>query len=167
MTYGKIGMLEYKIDPITGCFICISHHTSRKYECPQIKINHHQMRVPRYVYEMFNDDLTKDKIVRHTCDNPLCINPNHLIIGTHADNVTDRVNRKRNAVGESNGRHKLTKESVVEIYFSSLTQTELSKKYNIDRTVIRDIWYKRKWKTITENFLPMWHINKKYYNSKK
>lgn len=42
-------------------------------------------------------------VVRHTCDNAWCINPEHLIIGTQADNIRDAVARGRNAKGTSNG----------------------------------------------------------------
>ncbi|EBO9780709.1 hypothetical protein ZD92_20245 [Salmonella enterica subsp. enterica] len=56
-------------------------------------------------------------VVRHKCDNPACINPLHLEIGTQADNNRDRAERNRSAhlSGEKNGRAKLTKEQVDEI----------------------------------------------------
>lgn len=59
----------------------------------------------RAAYIVYNDaDLTKDDVVRHTCDNPACMNPLHLKIGTHYDNVRDRVKRGRSACGVINGR---------------------------------------------------------------
>lgn len=53
-----------------------------------------------------------DTIVRHKCDNPACVNPDHLDVGSHLDNVRDRVDRHRSARGEANGRSKFTEETV-------------------------------------------------------
>lgn len=55
--------------------------------------------------------------VRHRCDNPECINPAHLELGTHTDNMRDMAERGRNRQpkGEGNGRSKLTTAQVAEI----------------------------------------------------
>lgn len=57
----------------------------------------------------------KGKVVRHTCDNGRCINPEHLLLGTHQDNVQDRVDRDRTARGEAHCQAKLTLEQVAAI----------------------------------------------------
>ena len=163
MKLENIDRIEYEIDEKTGCFVCTSHHTAKKHECPGIKINGRIEKISRYVYTKTKGQIPNNHVIRHTCDNPQCINPDHLISGTHSNNVADRVLRERSACGEYNGRHKLTKHDVIAIYFSQNDQTTLSKKYNIDRSIIRSIWYKRLWKSTTQNFLPMWHINRKYY----
>lgn len=70
----------------------------------------------RFVYELFNGPVTEEKpVVRHSCDNRLCVNPLHLLAGTIIDNVSDRVQRKRCAKGEGSGRAKLTLEIVEKI----------------------------------------------------
>jgi hypothetical protein len=76
-----------------------------------------QYLLSRFVYGLLKGN-TKGLVVRHTCDNPLCINPDHLLIGTHNDNVQDKVNRGRQAKGTHNGRSKLTEPEVIDIFYS-------------------------------------------------
>ena len=54
-------------------------------------------------------------VKRHTCDNPRCINPMHLLEGTHQDNMADKVHRGRSAKGVENGNSKLTPEDIIKI----------------------------------------------------
>ena len=53
------------------------------------------IKVHRVVWELHNNDSAQGLVVRHTCDNPKCINPKHLVIGTAQDNVKDRDTRNR------------------------------------------------------------------------
>lgn len=90
-------------------------------------------------------------IARHTCDNPICCNPSHLIDGTHKDNTQDMLSRGRcnPPVGERSGHAKLTDEKVIEIrreYSSFKTPyIKLAEKYGvcfqlIGQIVTRKIW---------------------------
>ena len=54
----------------------------------------------------------KGDIIRHTCDNPRCINPEHLLVGTYQDNMRDRQERNRQAKGVMQGSAKLTEADV-------------------------------------------------------
>ena len=49
--------------------------------------------------------IEKGMVIMHGCDNPSCINPNHLSMGTHADNVADKVSKERQARGLNHGRY--------------------------------------------------------------
>lgn len=60
-------------------------------------------------------ELPKGMIIRHTCDNPPCVNPAHLRLGTHGDNVDDKVGRERQSRGETHGMAKLNTAAVLEI----------------------------------------------------
>ncbi len=56
-------------------------------------------RVHRLSYELFKGNINQNKLVCHTCDNPLCINPDHLYLGSNQDNMNDMKKRKRSLKG--------------------------------------------------------------------
>lgn len=99
--------------------------------------------------------------VCHHCDNPACVRPSHLFLGTHKDNMRDMMakGRNRQPKGEQNGFSKLTADIVISIRndcdniirngrFPRNTLNSLSKKYNISTGHIRDIACRRSWKHI-------------------
>lgn len=53
------------------------------------------LRGHRYFYEQVHGKIPEGLVIRHTCDNPLCLNPEHLITGTVDENVQDRIERSR------------------------------------------------------------------------
>lgn len=101
----------------------------------------------RISYEAFIGPIADDLVVRHICDNPGCINPNHLIVGTIRDNVVDREQRgRRDVKGEQIGTAKLTAAQVIEIKESDLTLKALSEKFGVDRSNIWAIRAGKSWK---------------------
>lgn len=99
-------------------------------------------RAHRMVYILTHGDIDTSVVVRHTCDTPACCNPAHLIAGSHADNVADRVARRRSAAGEHHGRSKLTWDTVAVIrqqLAAGKTPYSLAKTYKVDPTAIRQI----------------------------
>lgn len=83
----------------------------------RISIHGKPRRANRVAFEVASGKSAAGFVVRHTCDNPTCINPRHLILGAQLDNVRDMWERGRAApvVGERNGRSKVTADQVVEI----------------------------------------------------
>ncbi len=107
----------------------------------------------RMFYREFNGEITMD-VVRHLCNNRWCLNPEHLKQGTHNDNVQDRVKSNRSAVGENNGRSKLKKEEVIEIFNDNDTpKAHLAKKFGVDPAVIRRIKNGTKWTCVTKELI--------------
>lgn len=106
----------------------------------------------RKAYVQYHNLTLKDiegKIVRHTCDNPPCINPEHLVLGTHADNMKDRNIRGRAAKGSKHGESKLSNEDVLAIRQSvGITLCELGEKYGVHHSTISRVKNKRNWKHV-------------------
>lgn len=142
--------IRWKVDS-TGCWVCTSHKPNRDGYYEVTRCGKHQL-IHRLVHELFSGKpLTSEMVVRHTCDNPMCINPDHLIDGTHADNVRDRVSRGRTARGINNGRAKLRLETIRHIIEHELhmADADLAKKYNVTRRVFYDIRRGKTWRQIS------------------
>ena len=80
----------------------------------------------------------KGMFVCHSCDNPLCVNPDHLFLGTHQDNVKDAVAKNR-----MGAPHKLSKEIrdkiLAEYRQGGIFQRDLAKKYNTSQATVSEI----------------------------
>jgi hypothetical protein len=91
---------------------------------------------------------------RHTCDNPICVNPAHLLAGTPSDNMQDKVRRGRAANGdqrgERNGAAKLSAQQVREIrslmVFGGPTGKEVAKRYGVSAATVSEIKNGRHWR---------------------
>ncbi len=101
----------------------------------------------RYSWKLFVGNIPENMFICHHCDNPSCVNPDHLFFGTQKDNMRDMVNKGRQARGEGHGRSILTKDNVLFIRNNAekYTRAQLTKIFNMDRTTIdkvitRDLW---------------------------
>jgi len=68
-------------------------------------------------------------VVMHSCDNPSCVNPEHLFLGTQVENLTDMTNKGRRAVGSKHGRSKFTDadiQQIKELRRKGLTQRSIA-----------------------------------------
>jgi hypothetical protein len=100
-------------------------------------------------------DSIKGLVVRHACDNPRCINPDHLLIGTHQDNSNDKLTRGRQPKRESHGRAKLNEIAVRFIRSRYDPKSEeynacaLARMFGVSRTAIRKVVTGENWHETT------------------
>lgn len=108
----------------------------------------------RLAYFIHNNKDPLDKCVCHSCDNPACVNPAHLWLGTRYENAMDRESKGRNKPlsGEKNGNSRFTAEQVKEmraLYSSGeLNQHEIAERFGTHQGVIWAIVTKKTWKHI-------------------
>jgi hypothetical protein len=101
--------LQYKINE-NGCWV-VTNFFVNKDGYTHVKRYNKRIGSHRWVYENFyKTSIPKGKVVRHKCDNPTCINPEHLEIGTQTQNTRDTAQRNRTAKGQAVGTANLTKE---------------------------------------------------------
>lgn len=89
-----------------------------------------------------------DMYVLHRCDNPPCINPNHLFLGTNQDNYDDRDAKGRVAHGERAAKAKLTAAQVMDIRASDEPDSVLGRRYGVYASTIRCARDGTKWKRL-------------------
>jgi hypothetical protein len=98
-------------------------------------------------YTLNKGDVPEGMLVLHTCDNPSCINPDHLFLGNHQDNVDDMRAKNRDAYGhnkgEMNGQAKLTEDNVIIIKrllaSDQYTQDQIGAMFGVTRGAVKQI----------------------------
>jgi len=113
----------------------------------QIRRFGRKCRAHRVAYELTRGPIPKGRFVLHSCDNPSCVNPQHLWIGTHTDNVRDMMNKGRNVYlhGERNPHSKLTNEVVLEIRNAVGSSYSIARRFNISQSNISRIRARKTW----------------------
>ena len=135
-----------KITP-SGCWEDITSPHYSGY-C-HFKIKDKTYRTHRVSYSFFKGD-PKELFVCHTCDNKKCFNPEHLFLGTPADNSRDmrKKNRQHRPRGESNIFSKLQEKDVWEIRAlldKKITHKKIAEQFGVSRSLISLIKHKKSW----------------------
>lgn len=136
----------------SGCHICTSHKpTSNGY--PHMMQSGKISNVSRVVYSLKRGNIPDGYLVCHTCDNRVCINPDHLFVGTEKDNAHDMVSKGRDAkiFGEKNGNSKLTQLMVLQIAndLKIMSCSQIGRNRNIPVRTINDIKNGKLWGWLT------------------
>ncbi len=114
-----------------------------------IKINGKVVQAHRLVM-MLSGESIHGQMVLHACDNKLCINPDHLSVGTHKENMRQAKERYRTLAGEKNVSAKLTTEAVRQIraWAPFKTQKILAEAFGVSVWTITAIIRRQTWKHI-------------------
>ena len=149
---------SYLVDAETGCWNWQNFVTPGRYGT--ITVNGKAMRAHRYSWSRLNGDIPQGMVICHKCDNPSCVNPDHLFIGTRQDNEKDKVSKGRQAKGrrlaEAQGNHvrcgeqcptsKLTDSVVTSIRNDPRSQRVIADEYGTTQSNVYRIKNRHTWR---------------------
>lgn len=110
----------------------------------------------RVLWEHLHGPIPEGLVVRHSCDNPPCVNPDHLLLGTVADNNRDRDERGRHVAlkGEANGTSKLTDEKVRQIRRLAargiMSQKAIGERFGVSQRAVWSILAGKSWTHVSD-----------------
>ncbi len=102
----------------------------------------------RLSYELHYGPIPSGAVIRHTCDNPSCVNPGHLIVGSHQENMRDMVSRNRQTLGTKNPQARITADDVRQIRALAASGTihaEIAPRFGITRSAVTMIVERKRW----------------------
>ncbi|MEK4185654.1 HNH endonuclease signature motif containing protein [Paenibacillus sp. FSL L8-0494] len=138
--------IEFKTDE-NGCFVITSHRINGDGYSYFYRNSRHQ-RVHRFIYEECYGEIPDELVVRHKCDNPSCINPEHLELGTKSENSHDSIDRGRNAFGEKNGMSKITNKEagmIKKMLSIGMSTNDIAHKMNVTYHIVYKIKIGQTW----------------------
>lgn len=134
-------------EPNTGCWLWTGAITKKGYGRYKAYSNR-LVFVHRISYQETFGRIPQGLFVLHKCDQPLCVNPDHLFLGTIADNNRDCEEKRRRPKGEHIPNHKLTDEIVRKIRASSDSPKSLGIRYGVTPDRINKIRARKAWKHV-------------------
>ena len=130
----------------TECWVWIGAKTKRGYG--RIKRKNKEYRAHRISWKIHYGEITEEECVLHKCDYTSCIRPDHLFLGTRADNMQDRMMKGRTPKGELHSGAKLSIidiDKIRKLYKQNLSIAEITRQFPVGRTAIRSIIYGHTW----------------------
>ena len=145
---------RYEIISETGCWIwtgALTHHRTHRYgNLPNGKCNN--IKAHRYSAARFlGVDLSSSDFVCHKCDVTECVNPNHLYVGSAADNCRDRDRRGKHVSfkGEEHPMRKLSESAALEIFNSKGSHRLIASAFGVSKSTVTAIKNGRLWAHLT------------------
>lgn len=140
-------MPYYAIDESTGCWEWDRCRSDRGYGTT--RYNGQQVGAHRAFYAHFVGDVPAGMVVMHECDNPPCVNPDHLRLGTQFENMGDMVARGRHfgpGLGDNNPATKLSPDDVVQVFAmraAGMYQYEIAAHFGVSQPAIMKVLQRR------------------------
>ena len=124
-----------------GCWIAACGLTRQGYS--RMMVNYELDLGHRWSYLIFKGPIPEGAVVRHTCDRPSCVCPDHLLAGSQSDNIRDAVLRGRYV--QNRGGAKLTEDDVTAIRASTGRVKDLAARYGVCRDTIGKLRAGKTW----------------------
>ena len=137
-----------KVRKTDGCWEWTGSYRGNGYAA--LNLFNRSVSAHRLAYELLVGKIPQGKHVLHKCDNPACVNPDHLFIGTHADNMADKKEKGRapSMPGEENPAAILTKEQAMEVKRRAKNgerQIDIAAEFGISQPTVSAIKLGRIW----------------------
>jgi hypothetical protein len=114
----------------------------------QFAVKRKGIRAHIYSYTLVNGPVPEGYVIRHICDTPLCVRPDHLLAGTQKENVQDAVTKGRHCHGETHGNAIINEDTARRIK-ALLNQkekmTHIAKELGVGYYIVTDIKYGKAW----------------------
>lgn len=138
----RVSAFESKVFKSDSCWIWKASKNSRGYG--NFWHEGKSWKAHRFSYAMYCGSIPEGMDILHSCDNPSCVNPEHLRAGTHLQNMHDMISRGRSPDrrGENNGKSRLTRfgvQYIRDMYAFGFKTPEIAKKFNINPSTVRRI----------------------------
>lgn len=135
---------EIRVSKTDGCWMWTGAKFSNGYGMFTLK--RRAVRAHRFAWFVANSrHMPNGAVVMHSCDNRLCVNPAHLSLGAHIDNVHDRDQKNRTAKGSKSGQAKLTERDVIEIRSDQRGHMTVAREFGVARSLIQRIRQRKRW----------------------
>lgn len=131
------------LDPATGCWVWERALNNMGYGV--VKAGGRMWLAHRLSFTLYFRPIEQGENILHRCDNPMCINPEHLSAGTQMDNIRDMYRKERAAVGERHGSSKLTEDDIRAIRSDVRSQRIIAADYSVTQRAISMIKRRERW----------------------